>query len=139
MRQASWEDCLRDVKAVAFGDLHLEDLKEFRIQRLATIGVGALFPLWGRDTTQLAHDIIDRGYKATLVSIDASALDPQMLGRPYDQDLLDDLPPGVDPCGENGEFHTFVSSCPGFSRDIEVTAGEVQKYGGFPGLRLMPS
>ena len=137
MRSAFKSSALRDVHAVAFGDLFLEDLREFRTQRLAEVGMSPLFPLWNRDTQRLAEEVIDRGYDATLVSVDPSALDSLMLGRRFDRELLSELPSGIDPCGENGEFHTFVSSCPCFSRQIAVGAGAMLERDGFPVLELL--
>jgi uncharacterized protein (TIGR00290 family) len=115
------------VRAVAFGDLFLADLRSYRETRLAEAGVAAHFPLWGRDTGALAREFVDAGFRATVVS----ALDRSLLGRAFDHELLDGLPAGVDPCGENGELHTFVWSGPVFSRPLAVAPGAVVEVHGF--------
>jgi uncharacterized protein (TIGR00290 family) len=119
------------VTAFAFADLYLDDVRAYREQRLTAAGRTALFPLWGRDTTALAHEFIDAGFKAILVCVDPSQLDPSFVGRPFDEALLDDLPPTADPCGENGEFHTFVHAGPVFEAPIQVEAGEAVMRDGF--------
>lgn len=110
----------RGVGCVAFGDLFLEDIRAYRESKLAGAGMEALFPVWGLDTAQLARDFIAQGFAAILVCVDTSALDPSFAGRAFDESLLRDLPPGVDPCGENGEFHTFVHAGPIFHAPIAV-------------------
>jgi uncharacterized protein (TIGR00290 family) len=94
--------------SVVFGDLFLEDIRQFREAALADSGLVPLFPLWGRITAELATEMIDGGIDATITGIDRNRLDASFLGRPFDRDLLNALPAGVDPCGENGEFHTYV-------------------------------
>jgi uncharacterized protein (TIGR00290 family) len=106
------------IDTVAFGDLFLADIRAYREERLAAIGKRAIFPLWGRDTAALARTFIEAAFGATLVVVDPDRLDPSFVGRRFDAALLADLPPGVDPCGENGEFHTFVDSGPIFSSPI---------------------
>ncbi len=96
------------IDGVAFGDLFLEDIREFRENLFQGTGIEPLFPLWGIDTARLAEDIIESGIVATITSVDASRLSPDFIGRKYDMNFLNDLPSGIDPCGENGEFHTFV-------------------------------
>lgn len=108
-----------------FGDIFLEDLRTYRETALAKIGWEALFPLWKRDSKDLVQDFISRGFKAILVAVDASKLDRSFAGRLIDQSLLDDLPPGVDPCGENGEFHSFVFDGPLFEYPVPFQQGEV--------------
>jgi uncharacterized protein (TIGR00290 family) len=110
---------------VAFGDLFLEDVRQYRVDRLAQIGMTPLFPIWGIDTGRLARDFIERRYRAILVCVDTQALAKSFAGREFDLALLADLPPQVDPCGENGEFHTFVYDGPIFERRIGVVRGEV--------------
>lgn len=122
---------LDQVTTFAFADLYLEDIRAYREERLTAADRKALFPLWARDTTALAHQFIDAGFKATLVCVDPNQLDPAFVGRPFDKTLLDDLPPEVDPCGENGEFHTFVHAGPIFNAPIEVELGEVATRDGF--------
>jgi uncharacterized protein (TIGR00290 family) len=108
------------VATVAFGDLLLEDLRAYREARMRDAGLAAAFPLWGRDTRQLAHAFVDAGFRAILVSVDTSQVPADLLGRRFDADLLADLPSTADPCGENGEFHTFVFAGPGFDRPLHV-------------------
>jgi uncharacterized protein (TIGR00290 family) len=122
---------LDQVPSIAFGDLFLEDVRAYREERLAGVGRAALFPLWRRDTATLAREFIDAGFEAILVSVDPDQLDPAFVGRSFDEALLADLPADVDPCGENGEFHTFVRSGPIFEVPIEVERGEVVTRDGF--------
>ncbi len=122
---------LDQATTIAFADLFLGDVRAYREERLTAADRKALFPLWGRDTTALAHEFIEAGFKATLVCVDPRQLDPSFVGRPFDESLLADLPPDVDPCGENGEFHTFVHYGPIFSEPIEVEPGEVAMRDGF--------
>jgi uncharacterized protein (TIGR00290 family) len=130
---------LSSVDTVAFGDLFLEDVRAYREERLADAGRRALFPLWGRDTTELANEFIDNGFEATIVCVDPRVLDSSFAGRAYDRRLLADLPPSVDPCGENGEFHTFVRAGPLFSQPIVCTPGNVVEREGFVFCDLVPS
>lgn len=131
MAQALTSGRLRDVDAVAFGDLFLEDIRRYRETRLGMVGKRAMFPLWGRATPVLAREFIAYGFKAIVVCVDPRLLDRSFAGRVFDQGLLDDLPAGVDPCGENGEFHTFVYAGPVFSDPIPVVVGAVVERGGF--------
>jgi len=126
------------VPTIAFADLFLEDVRAYREERLATAGRTALFPLWSRDTAELARQFVDAGFEATLVCVDPSQLDPSFVGRRFDEALLADLPAGVDPCGENGEFHTFVHAGPIFDAPIEVELGEVVIRSGFAFQDLLP-
>lgn len=119
------------VREVVFGDLFLRDVREYRERLLAPLGMTAVFPLWGRDTAALAREFVALGFRATLVCVDPRQLDPAFCGRPYDEALLRDLPPGADACGENGEFHTFVYDGPVFARAVAVSAGEVVERDGF--------
>lgn len=123
LREAFASPPLSGVSGVAFGDLFLEDLRAYRESRLADAGLRAEFPLWGRDTAALAGAFIDDGFRATLVSVDGDQLTHDVLGRSFDAGLLDELPAEVDPCGENGEFHTFVSAGPGFAAPVGFQAG----------------
>jgi uncharacterized protein (TIGR00290 family) len=131
MHEAFASERLGQVTEIAFGDLFLEDVRAYREGRLAVAGKRGLFPLWGRDTTQLARDFIKAGFQATLVCIDPRKLDRTFAGRSYDERLLADLPTGVDPCGENGEFHTFVHGGPIFRRAIACMLGEIVERNGF--------
>jgi uncharacterized protein (TIGR00290 family) len=111
--------------AVVFGDLFLADVRAYRERMLARIGMRGLFPLWLRDTRALAADCVRQGYKAVLVCVDSHALPGAFAGREYDAALLDDLPPGIDLCGENGEFHTFVYAGPILHESVPHRRGEV--------------
>ena len=111
------------VSAVAFGDIFLEDLRADRTAKLAAVGLRAAFPLWKRDTTRLARRFIDLGFQAVITCADTEFLDASFAGRAYDDALLADLPPGVDPCGENGEFHSFVYDGPVFTRPVAHEIG----------------
>ncbi|HXM86873.1 MAG TPA: ATP-binding protein, partial [Solirubrobacteraceae bacterium] len=122
---------LSGVEAVAFGDLFLEDIRAYRETRLTAAGKRGLFPFWGRDTGMLAHEFVAAGFQAILVCVDPRALDGSFAGRAYDEQLLADLPPSVDPCGENGEFHTFVHAGPVFTEPIACEPGEVVERDGF--------
>jgi uncharacterized protein (TIGR00290 family) len=130
---------LSEVEAVAFGDLFLEDVRAYRERRLAAAGKRGLFPLWGYDTRALAHEFLEAEFEAILVCVDPGALDPSFCGRHYDQRLLAELPPGVDPCGENGEFHTFVSDGPIFAEPIAWKRGEILERDGFVFCDLIPA
>ena len=113
------------VSAVAFGDIFLEDLKKHREENLAKLDMVGIFPIWKKDTPQLAVDFIDAGFKAILTCVDSKFLDRTFCGKIFDRQFLSQLPSGVDPCGENGEFHTFVYDGPIFSRPIACEKGEV--------------
>jgi diphthamide synthase (EF-2-diphthine--ammonia ligase) len=109
---------------VAFGDLFLEDVRRYREERLAGTGLEPIFPLWGVPTDRLAQDMIAHGLQARISCVDTRVLDRGFAGRVFDRSLLNDLPPGVDPCGENGEFHTCVTAGPMFSDPLDLELGE---------------
>ena len=113
------------VNKVAFGDLFLEDIRKYREERLAKLGMSGIFPLWKRDTKELAHTLIRLGFRAALSCIDSKSLDGKFAGREFDEQLLADFPPNVDPCGEYGEFHSFAYSGPIFRESIRFRKGEV--------------
>lgn len=119
------------VEAIAFGDLFLEDIRAYREARLAGTGLKPLFPVWGIETKQLAAQMISGGLAARIVCLDPNKLDRSFAGRPFDCRLIADLPPAVDPCGENGEFHTFACAGPMFAEPIPVTPGETLERDGF--------
>lgn len=114
----------RGVRTIAFGDLFLEDVRAYREELVARAGMKAIFPIWGRETAALAVDFIDSGFRAVLTCVDTQAVQPELAGRSYDHHLLEELPSSADPCGENGEFHTFVTGGPGLSEEVPVLAGE---------------
>jgi len=122
------EACARAVKdgieGIAFGDLFLEDVRAYRVKQLAPTGLEPIFPLWGKPTHQLAREMIASGLRAKLTCIDTKQLDAAFAGREFDEHLLDELPASADPCGENGEFHSFVYAGPMFDCEIPVTIGE---------------
>jgi uncharacterized protein (TIGR00290 family) len=113
-----------NVTRIAFGDLFLEDVRAYRVRLLADTGFEPLFPIWGLDTATLARRFIADGFAARLVCIDTTQLDAAFAGRPFDEQLLADLPATADPCGERGEFHTFVSNAPQFSEPISYRVGQ---------------
>jgi len=119
------------ITQIAFGDLYLEDIRAYRVEKLNQVGMQALFPLWQRPTRELAEQMISGGLVAYLTAVDPRQLDPSFVGRVFDHTLLDDLPPSVDPCGENGEFHTFVTQAPCFKRPIDVVVGQRVLRDGF--------
>lgn len=119
------------VEVMAFGDLFLEDVRRYRIDKLRGTGIEPVFPVWGLDTHQLARDMIDAGLRARIVCVDPKKLPREFAGRDFDADFLRDLPPGVDPCGENGEFHSVVYAGPIFRAPIAIESGEVVERDGF--------
>ena len=125
------------VTHMIFGDLFLEDIRAYREAKLAGTGITPVFPLWGRPTAQLARDMIASGLKAFIATVDLAKLPASFAGRKFDASLLEDLPAGVDPCGENGEFHTCVVAGPMLSRSIPVKTGDVVQRDGFAYCDLM--
>jgi diphthamide synthase (EF-2-diphthine--ammonia ligase) len=123
---------------MVFGDLFLEGIRAYREEKLKTAGMTGVFPLWRHETRALAHEMIASGLEARLVCVDPRQLDPGFAGRRFDQTLLDDLPASVDPCGENGEFHTVVTAGPMFSAPIPVSLGEVVERDGFVFADVIP-
>jgi len=115
----------RDINISIFGDIFLEDLREYREKQLARKGFKAVFPLWERDTKELAKEFIDLGFKTIIVSIDSRYLDRSFAGRIFDESFLSDLPDNVDPCGENGEFHSFTFDGPLFKYPVQFEKGDV--------------
>lgn len=124
---------------VAFGDLFLEDVRRYREEKLAGTGIDPLFPIWGAETARLARDMVAAGLRARVTCVDPAQLDPAFVGREFDAAFLDDLPDGVDPCGENGEFHSFAWDGPMFSRPIPVLRGETVRRDGFVFADLAPA
>jgi uncharacterized protein (TIGR00290 family) len=122
---------LSPVEVVAFGDLFLEDVRAYREARLAAGGRRGVFPLWGRNTAELAREFIATGFEAIIVCLDPRTLDPSLAGRAYDERLVAELPANVDPCGERGEFHTFVHAGPIFTAPISCETGETVERDGF--------
>jgi uncharacterized protein (TIGR00290 family) len=121
----------RGIRGVAFGDLFLEEVRRYREDRMAATGLRTLFPLWGRNTRELAEEMIDSGQKAVLTCVDSRALPATYAGRAFDRALIDDLPATVDPCGENGEFHSFAWDGPAFRRPVRCRVGGAVEQDGF--------
>jgi uncharacterized protein (TIGR00290 family) len=131
MRAAMLEAKAQGVTEVAFGDLFLEGIREYREKHLAEVGMTARFPLWGRDTRELADEMISGGLRANITCLDPRVVPRHLAGHAFDEELLAALPEGVDPCGERGEFHTFVRAAPVFSCPLDVEIGETVERGGF--------
>jgi len=134
--EARMADAVRRARAegfthVAFGDLFLEDVRRYREQRMAGSGLEPLFPLWGLNTAELAREVIAAGVRAILTCVDPRQLAPAFAGRDYDAQLLADLPEGIDPCGERGEFHSFVWAGPMFRAAVPVVRGVTVERDGF--------
>ena len=127
------------ITIMAFGDLFLEDVRHYRETQLASTGITPLFPLWGLPTKELAAQMIRAGLRARLTCVDPKQIAASFVGREFDESLLADLPPGVDPCGERGEFHTFAYAGPMFHRPIPVERGEVVTRDGFVFADLLPA
>lgn len=141
--EAVWNAELADlrrhgVETVAFGDLFLEDVRQYRERNLARVGMRGAFPLWHKDTTDLARTFIRLGFKALTVCVDPARLDPSFVGQPFDEEFLRRLPTDADPCGENGEFHSFVFDGPLFAQPVGATPGAIVERSGFWFCDLLP-
>jgi uncharacterized protein (TIGR00290 family) len=124
MRQTLEKFRREGISTAAFGDLFLQDIRSYREERMALVGMKAIFPVWGVNTSDLARKFVELGFRAIIVCVDTEKLSQEFAGREYDANLLRDLPAGIDPCGENGEFHTFVYDGPIFSRPVKIQTGE---------------
>lgn len=129
----------RDIECFAFGDLLLEDVRNYRIENLKDTGITPVFPLWREDTGQLAREMVAGGQQAVITCVDAAQLNKDFAGRKFDNELLASLPAGVDPCGENGEFHTFVFDAPIFSHRIDIAVTETVERDGFVFTDVVPA
>jgi len=127
------------VTVMAFGDLFLEEIRRYREQQLEGRGIAPLFPLWGLATAQLAREMVDAGLRARITCVDPKLMPRSFAGREFDSDLLDELPAGVDPCGEHGEFHTFAHRGPMFREPVPVEPGEINERDGFVFADLLPA
>jgi len=127
-----------DVSSVVFGDVFLEDVRKYREDNLSKIGMKAIFPIWGRDTAELAQTFVDLGFKAIVTCVDSKILGERFVGRMIDDSFLAELPPNVDPCGENGEFHSFVFDGPIFRTRISLTVGQIVLRDSFYFCDLVP-
>lgn len=131
MAEAMAQAGTEGVTHMIFGDLFLEDIRKYREENLAKCGIAPVFPLWGLDTRILAQEMLAGGVRAYLTCVDPKKLDASFAGRSFDKKLLADFPPGIDPCGENGEFHTCVVAGPMFASPISVEHGEIVHRDGF--------
>ena len=127
------------VSSVVFGDIHLADVRKYREDNLSKVGMKAIFPIWGRDTVELTRSFIDLGFKAIVTCVDSKVLDKTFAGRIIDKSFLAQLPANVDPCGENGEFHSFVFDGPIFNRRIQYTVGQIVLRDSFYFCDLIPA
>jgi len=139
MAEACARAVAEGVEVMAFGDLFLEDVRDYRIQKLAGTGLAPRFPIWNPDTATLARDMVAAGLRATLACVDPRALEARFAGREFDAALLAELPPTVDPCGERGEFHTFAWDGPMFTHPVPIRRGEVVEREGFVFADLVPA
>lgn len=139
MEQALGVHLVRGVRHVGFGDIFLEDLRAYREQNLARMGMSAVFPIWKRDTRDLASSFLELGFRAVAVCVDLRILDASFAGRFLDAAFFRDLPPGADPCGENGEFHTFVFDGPIFKEPVRFSIGEKVVRDSFCFCDLVPN
>jgi uncharacterized protein (TIGR00290 family) len=126
------------VKCIAFGDLFLEDIRAYREQQFKDTGIEPIFPIWKQPTKELAREMIEGGLRALVTCIDPKQMPAEFAGKEFDESFLDSLPDSVDPCGENGEFHTFVYDSPSFRKRIEISLGEIVHRDGFVFADLVP-
>jgi uncharacterized protein (TIGR00290 family) len=138
MRGVLGEYAALGIRSVAFGDLFLEDIRAYRERLLAALDMEGVYPIWARDTAALAREFVGLGFRAVLVCVDLEVLDASFAGRELDRALLAELPSGVDPCGENGEFHTFVFDGPGFRAPVAFERGDVRRESSFAFCDLVP-
>lgn len=139
MKRALARAQAEEVEVMAFGDLFLEDVRDYRIDNMQGTGIEPYFPIWGIPTDELSKTMVSSGLSAILSCVDPKQLDPSFVGRTFDEQFLADLPGGVDPCGENGEFHTFVTAGPMFRGPIDVVVGEKVERGGFHYADILPA
>jgi uncharacterized protein (TIGR00290 family) len=128
----------KGISCIAFGDLFLEDVRRYREDRLIGTGLDPMFPLWGRNTRELISEMLDAGLRARLVCVDPAKLASEFIGRDLSHETLRRLPASVDPCGENGEFHTFAYAGPMFARPIPIETGECEMRDGFLFADILP-
>ncbi len=138
MAEAMGRQRAAGVRTVAFGDIYLADIRAYRERQVARAGMQAVFPLWQRRTPELSEAFVRSGYRATVVCVDQRKLDVSFAGRPLDRSLLEDLPDGIDACGEKGEFHSFVYDGPGFARPVGLRVGRTLARDGRYFTDLLP-
>jgi uncharacterized protein (TIGR00290 family) len=129
----------QEITGIAFGDLFLEDVRKYREDRLQGTGLKPIFPVWGLDTRNLIEEMLDSGVRTRIVCVDPKKLPRHFVGKDISRELLASLPPGTDPCGENGEFHTFVYGGPMFNRKIPIQSGEIVNRDGFTFADVLPA
>lgn len=139
MKEALLRKKATGVEEVAFGDLFLRDIRAYRESRLEQVGLRGLFPLWGADTRKLSGELIELGFRAVTCCVDQRHLGKEFCGREFDRRFLESLPASVDPCGENGEFHTFVYASPSFREEIPIVRGDVVLRDGFYFADILPA
>ena len=142
--EAAMEAAMNQARAdgiyhVAFGDLFLEDIRRYREEKLGAVGMTPIFPIWGLETRALAREMVSRGLRAYLTCVDPKQLDRNFAGRLFEDRLLDELPPAVDPCGEKGEFHSFAFAGPMFQQSLRVSPGEIVERDGFVFADVLPA
>ena len=120
-----------DIECFGFGDLFLQDIRNYRVKQLAGTGIYPVFPIWGEDTLSLSVDMVEQGVRSVVTCIDENHLTREYCGTYYDKEFLHRLPSGIDPCGENGEFHSFVFDCPLFANEIPIQLGKQVSRDGF--------
>lgn len=138
MRQACKKAIESDIECVAFGDLFLTDIREYREKQMSGTGLEPIFPVWGLSTRELAEEMISAGLRAKLACVDTKQISAEFAGRDFDTRLLSELPASADPCGENGEFHSFVYAGPMFKKSVSIQVGEVVRRDQFVYADLMP-
>jgi uncharacterized protein (TIGR00290 family) len=139
MAQACERIKAMDIRHIVFGDLYLEDIRAYRVEKLSALGMEPIFPLWHRDTAALAREMIASGLSARITCLDPRKLDRSYCGRRFDSELLRDLPEGIDPCGENGEYHTVVTAGPMFTHEIPIRIGQTVERDGFVFTDVIPA
>jgi len=138
MAETCWKAVAGGIQGIAFGDLFLEDVRAYRVKQLTGTGLEPIFPIWGTPTAALAEQMITAGVRAKLTCIDPRKLDAAFAGREFDLELLQDLPPAVDRCGENGEFHSFVYGGPMLNHSLKVSVGEIVTRDSFVFADILP-
>lgn len=138
MREAMLRHRARGVRCVVFGDIFLEDIRRFREVELSKLAMEGVFPLWMKDTTRLATQFVKDGFKAVVCTVDPRALKKSYCGREFDESFISNLPPSVDPCGEHGEFYTFVYDGPVFEKEVPIRKGEIVLRDGFYFADILP-
>ena len=129
---------IQGIECIAFGDLFLENIRLYRENNLANTGITPIFPIWGMDTESLSREMVNSGLRAVITCVDPKQLGPEFVGREYNKMFLEQLPDTADPCGENGEFHSFAFAGPMFKKPINVRVGETVTRGGFVFTDLLP-